>query len=54
VEAGDEETGGMACDGGLTCHFGVWKGQDCQDVAKHKTKFGLIPNKTPNKTEGKA
>jgi len=24
------------------------------EVAKHKTKFGLIPNKTPNKTEGKA
>ena len=47
----DEETGGVACNGGLMCHFGMWKGQD---VAKYKTKFGLIPNRTPNKTEGKA
>jgi len=50
-EVEDKEMGGMACDGGLMCHFGAWKGQD---IAKHKTKFGLIPNKTPKKTEGKA
>jgi len=50
-EVENKEMGGMVCDRGLTCHFGMWKGQD---IAKHKTKFGLIPNKTPNTTEGKA
>jgi len=41
----------VACIGGTDMSVGVWKGCQVKQNTKHnKTKFGVIPNKTPIKS----